>query len=75
MNLLNHKILVNIFKVLLHCCMLLFAVRLVTNLVENDFGILFTTAISAVAFYALLILTGKVVGVDYLESLKLLRRR
>ena len=55
--------------------MLLFAVRLVTNLVENDFGILFTTAISAVAFYALLILTGKVVGVDYLESLKLLRRR
>lgn len=74
-NLLNHKILVNIFKVLLHCCMLLFAVRLVTNLVENDFGILFTTAISAVAFYALLILTGKVVGVDYLESLKLLRRR
>ena len=72
--LLNKTVISSIIRVALHCSIVLTLLLCLSSLIKFKLPLLVSIGIMGALYYLVLVLTSKIVHVDYLESIKLLRQ-
>lgn len=74
-NLINKEVTSNIFKVTIDCSISLLLLMLLANSLFKTLPLFLTLVICGILYYAIIIVTGRMVKIDYLEAIKMFLKR